>query len=129
MNDAIANSFTEMSPVEYAKTVWWDMYKDAHGRRPRGVCTEGWTVERFDIELDYLQVLCQFNDKARMEEELIAATEFEALVASEMTKFGSRDEVIRMMMIRSESIGDPEYFCYKVGLPYGYFKQEFRQAA
>jgi hypothetical protein len=36
------------------QAMYWDMYKDAYGVRPRGVDTSSWTVEDFEEQFKML---------------------------------------------------------------------------
>ena len=54
-------SWEEMTALEQAQCVFWDMYKDAHGVRPRGVDTSTWTLEQFEAEFEYLQKTINAN--------------------------------------------------------------------
>ena len=43
-------SWEEMSALEQAQCIYWDMYKDAYGVRPRWIDTTQWTLEVFEAE-------------------------------------------------------------------------------
>ena len=47
-------SWQEMSDLEQAHCMFWDMYKDAYGFRPRSVDTSTWTLEDFQSEFEVL---------------------------------------------------------------------------
>jgi hypothetical protein len=49
-------SWEELSQLEQAQSIYWDMYKDAYGVRPRGVDTSTWTLEQFEDEFEGLGV-------------------------------------------------------------------------
>mgnify|MGYP003338848960 CR=1 FL=1 len=48
-------TWEEMSVLEQYACTYWDMYKDAHGVRPRGIDTSSWTEQDFEREFEYLQ--------------------------------------------------------------------------
>jgi hypothetical protein len=47
-------TWEELSPLEQARELWWDMYKDANGFRPRGIDTSAWTLDDFNKEFEFL---------------------------------------------------------------------------
>ena len=57
-----------------AEAVYWDLYKDAYGIRPRGIDTSSWTRQQFDEELARLEQVIFENYKVRQAEELKAIT-------------------------------------------------------
>lgn len=50
------SSWDNMSELEQLSCIYWDLYKDAYGVRPRFVDTSEWTVEQFRAEL---KVICE----------------------------------------------------------------------
>ena len=46
---------TTMTKIEQLYSIFWDMYKDAHGVRPRGINTDSWTESQFNKEIDALE--------------------------------------------------------------------------
>ena len=48
-------TWEQMSDLEQAQSIFWDMYKDAHGIRPRGIDTSTWTLADFQLEFASLQ--------------------------------------------------------------------------
>ena len=61
-------TWEEMSVLEQYACTYWDMYKDAHGVRPRGIDTSSWTEQDFEREFEYLQQVIDQEYKARREE-------------------------------------------------------------
>jgi len=118
-------SWEEYTPLEQAARIWWDMYKDAHGVRPRGTDTSSWTLEQFESEMSYLQGVIQRNEAQRVIEEDAAIQDFEARV-SKIIALGAKDRAMAIRWIHEAegSDGDDEYLCYRVGVPYGYIKSE-----
>lgn len=117
-------SWEEMSDLERAQCQFWDMYKDAHGVRPRGVDTSAWTLEDFDREFEYLAKVIDAEETQRLSDEAEAVKKFEQHVINTMC-MGARDRetALRWIMDASQADGDWEYFCFLNGLPYGYFKE------
>ena len=117
-------SWEEMSPIEQAQCMYWDMYKDAYGVRPRGIDTSAWTLEEFESEFKTLGVVIEREEIARKEAETEATDKFEQHVTNTIC-MGAKDRAtaLRWIMDASQADGDWEYFCFLNGLPYGYFKE------
>lgn len=116
-------SWEEMSALEQAQCIYWDMYKDAHGVRPRGIDTSAWTLADFENEFASLGSVIQREEELRKESEAAAIVRFEARVQS-IIETGAKDRAMALRWIHEaeDSNGDDEYLCYCVGLPYGYFR-------
>ena len=115
-------TWEEMSDLEQAAATWWDLYKDVHGVRPRGIDTSDWSLESFNLRINALSAELEENMEAERAEQAKAAAKFEEKVQSVMRSGNSRQDVIKMMM-DSQGTDDFEYFCYIMGLPYGYFSR------
>ena len=115
-------SWEEMSPLEQAQCIHWDMYKDAYGCRPRGIDTSAWTLEEFEAEFKTLGAVIEREEIARKEAEAEAIVQFEDRVTNLMHTGTNRTRVIAWLMDAEGANGDYEYFCFTQGLPYGYFK-------
>lgn len=117
-------SWEEMTALEQAQCMFWDMYKDAHGFRPRGIDTSSWTLNDFEAEFESLQKTINANFELEKAEQAEAVKKFEQHVVNTMC-MGARDRetALRWIMDASEADGDWEYFCYLNGLPYGYFNK------
>ena len=113
-----------MTRREELECIFWDMYKDAHGVRPRGVDTAAWDEATFEAEFDYLQDLIGRNEQERRIAEHEAAHAFEMRVLS-ILACGAKDRAMALRWIHEAegSNGDDEFLCYLVGLPYGYFRK------
>jgi hypothetical protein len=116
-------SWEEMSPIEQAQCIYWDMYKDAYGVRPRGVDTSGWSLEYFEQEFKHLAQIIEMEEIARKKAEAEAIVRFEDRVLNLMHTGTNRARVIAWLMDAEGANGDYEYFCFTQGLPYGYFKE------
>jgi hypothetical protein len=116
-------SWEEMSELEQAQCMFWDMYKDAHGVRPRGIDTSTWTLKDFHKEFEYLGRVIEQEEVQRLTAEAEAVKKFEQHVTNTIC-MGARDRetALEWIMQASNANGDWEYLCYDLGLPYHYFK-------
>ena len=114
-----------MTRREELECIFWDMYKDAYGVRPRGIDTSAWDEATFEAEFNYLQDLIAKNEQERKISEQEAAHDFEMRVLS-LLQTGAKDREMALRWIHEAegSNGDEEYLCFLVGLPYGYFRKE-----
>ena len=117
-------TWEQMSDLEQAQCIYWDMYKDAHGIRPRGIDTSTWTLEQFQQEFEYLGRVIADNENQRKVFEADAIEKFEKHVTDTIC-MGARDRetALRWIMDASNANGDWEYLCYDLGLPYQYFRK------
>ena len=117
-------SWEELSQLEQAQSIYWDMYKDAYGVRPRGVDTSTWTLEQFEDEFEGLGVAIEAGEKVRVQAEQHAIFSFEKRI-SDLMLSGARDRATAMRWIHEAegTMGDDEYLCYTLGLPYMYFRK------
>jgi hypothetical protein len=118
-------SWEEMTVLEQMACQYWDMYKDAHGIRPRGIDTTAWTEEDFMKEFEYLGNLITQQEEARVEAEHMASVKFEQRVLNLMC-MGAEDRATAVRWIHEAegTGGDDEYLCWTLGLPYSYFRRE-----
>jgi len=117
-------SWEELSELEQARELYWDMYKDAYGVRPRGVDTSTWTLEQFDAEFEGLGVAIEQEDIARKAAETVVQHDFEMRVLS-LLQTGAKNRAMALRWIHEAegSNGDDEYLCFLLGLSYGYFRK------
>jgi len=117
-------TWEEMSDLEQAQCQYWDMYKDAYGVRPRGINTSTWTLEDFHTEFAELGAVINREEANRKESEQTAAHEFEMRIQSILV-CGAKDRAMALRWIHEAegSMGDDEFLCYLVGLPYQYFRK------
>jgi len=117
-------AWEELTQLEQARELYWDMYKDAYGVRPRGVDTSPWTLEQFEAEFEGLGVAIEQEDIARKAAEAVAQHDFEMRVLS-LLQTGAKDRTMALRWIHEAegSNGDDEYLCFLLGLPYSYFKK------
>lgn len=116
-------SWEDMTDLEQAQCTYWDMYKDAHGHRPRGVDTSTWTLADFEAEFASLATAIEQAEVERKAAEAEAIVAFEDRVLNLMHTGTCRERVIAWLMDAEGANGDVDYFCFCVGLPYGYFRK------
>ena len=117
-------SWEELTQLEQARELYWDMYKDAYGVRPRGIDTSTWTLEQFEAEFEGLGVAIEREETARKAAEAEAIDKFERHVVNTICMgAGNRETALRWIMDASNANGDWEYLCYDLGLPYQYFRK------
>lgn len=114
----------EMTRTEELQSIYWDMYKDAHGFRPRHVDTFHWTEEMFLAEFEALELAIRQEELQRAFSEGKASARFEARVDDLMAN-GAKDAetAIRWIMDAEGANGDTEFAEYLLGLPYGYISK------
>lgn len=120
-------TWEEMTELEQAQATFWDMYKDAHGFRPRHIDTSTWTLEQFDREFAELAEVMKANEIQQGIEEAIAVEKFERRVA-EMLSIGAKDVAMAMRWIHEaeDTQGDNDYLAWTLGLPYRYFSKQLQ---
>ena len=115
-------SWEEMTTLEQYACIYWDMYKDAFGIRPRGIDTSSWTEADYLAEFKQLEEIIEREEIARKAAEAEAVKKFEQHVTNTMCMgAGTREVALRWIMEASSANGDWEYLCYDLGLPYRYF--------
>jgi len=117
-------TWEQMSDLEQAQCIYWDMYKDAHGVRPRGIDTSTWTMQDFQLEFASLQEVIVREEANRQVAEKESVAKFEQHVTNTIC-MGARDRetALRWIMDASNANGEWEYLCYDLGLPYHYFRK------
>ena len=109
-------TWEQMTALEQAQCIYWDMYKDAYGVRPRGIDTTAWTLEDFEKEFKHLGQVIEMEEQARLVAEAEAVRQFEDTVESVIQAgAGDRETALRWIMESSEAGGDWEYFCFLRG--------------
>ena len=115
-------SWEEMTPLERAHETYSDMYKDAHGFRPRNDVS-AWTLEDFEQEFEDLGRIINADMEREAAEQEQAVNDFEDRVRDTIaTGAGDRETAIRWIDTAEDAGGDREYLCFLLNLPYGYFK-------
>jgi hypothetical protein len=118
------SNWNDLTPLEQAQSIYWDMYKDAYGVRPRGVDTSGWTLEVFETEFQVLGNAIERENAQQQVAQEKSAHELELRIQNlMMTGAKDRDMAISWIMQAEGADGDFDYLCFLVGVPYGYFKK------
>ena len=117
-------SWDELSKLEQARETYWDMHKDAYGVRPRCIDTSTWTIEDFEAEFVILGQAIAEAEIERKSSEENATVVFEQRVQS-LIQLGAKDRATALRWIHEaeDTMGDDEYLCYTLGLPYQYFRK------
>ena len=117
-------SWDELSHLEQAREIYWDMYKDAYGFRPRGIDTSSWTLDQFEAEFVVLGQAIEAAEKARVASEQHSVFSFEKRI-SDLMYSGAKDRATAMRWIHEaeDTNGDDDYLAYTLGLPYQYFRK------
>ena len=115
-------SWEELTTLEQYSSIYWDMYKDAFGIRPRGIDTSAWTEADFQAEFKELGEVIDREEKIRVAAQENAMFSFEKRV-DDLIYSGAKDRATAMRWIHEAegTMGDDEYLCYTLGLPYMYF--------
>lgn len=116
----------DMTRAEELQNIYSDMYKDAHGFRPRHVDTFHWTEEMFSEEFAALELVIRQEELKRAFNEGQAIERFEARV-DDLVIAGAhnRATAIRWIMEAEGAAGDPDFAEYLLGVPYGYISKNF----
>jgi len=117
-------SWEELTTLEQYSSIYWDMYKDAFGIRPRGIDTSAWTDADFQAEFKELGEIIDREEKIRVAAQENAMFSFEKRV-DDLIYSGAKDRATAMRWIHEAegTMGDDEYLCYTLGLPYMYFRK------
>ena len=122
MTEATFPSWDDMTDLQQAQCMFWDMYKDAHGFRPRGVDTSAWTLEDFGREFDFLGRVIEQQEQERILKEQQAIVQFERRL-QELMKLGAtdREDAIRWCM-DADDARDLEDLAWRNELPWNYLR-------
>jgi hypothetical protein len=117
------NETTEMTRHEELACLFWDLYKDAHGFRPRHIDTSAMTEEDLVAELEALGSIVERQEAARIESEKEAAVRFEARIL-DLVRIGAGDRATALRWIHEAegTQGDDDYLAYQLGLSWCYFR-------
>lgn len=117
-------SWEELSRKEQLASEHYDFYKEVHGIRPRWMNYDAMSEQDLEEELASLAEEAKRVFAERDAEEQEAIARFEGKVAGLCKEMGKdRETIIRWMWDAQEVNGDWDYWCYNLGVPYGYFKE------
>jgi uncharacterized protein YerC len=121
-SNTLEHTMETLTRIEELQSIFWDMYKDAHGFRPRHIRLDLCTEAEIEADLDRLQVIIADNELLRKAAEEKAAHAFEMRIQSVLA-CGAKDREMALRWIHEAegSNGDDEFLCYLMGLPYRYF--------
>lgn len=116
-------TWEEMDEIEQLQLIFWDMYKDAYGVRPRHIDTTDWNKDMFLTQFETLGKRIDEDNARMILDQQQAAFDFEMRMQS-LQSCGAKDRAMALRWVHEAegSDGDDEYLCYLIGLPYGYFK-------
>ena len=117
-------TWNELSRKEQLESIFWDAYKDAYGFRPRGHNISAMTEQQLECEISELTQIIERNQKQEELEQQEAIIRFEKRVEKTIALGAkNREDAIRWIHDAEDTSGDDEYLCYRLGLPYTYFKE------
>jgi len=121
-SNTLEHTMETLTRQEELHSIYWDMYKDAYGIRPRHIRLDLCTEAEIEADLDLLQVIIADNELLRKAAEEKAAHAFEMRIQS-ILACGAQDREMALRWIHEAegSNGDDEFLCYLMGLPYRYF--------
>ena len=118
-----ATKWNQMSDLEQASAIWWDLYKDVHGVRPRGVDTSNWTLEGFNAQINALSTALEEQMEEERQNQTLAIQRFESRVQDTvLAGAGNRETAIQWIMRDSGMGEDQEYIEFRFNLPFGYLR-------
>lgn len=105
----------------------WDMYKDAHGVRPRGVNFDAMSEQDLEEMIAHLQTSIDVQIQTKRAAEADAIALFEQSITT-LINSGAPDRQSAIRWLRTayddiRIIEDDSYFEYEYGLPFDYLKQ------
>jgi hypothetical protein len=110
-------TWEQLSEKEQLESIYCDMHKDVYGAKARWY--RAGTVEQARADVARLEAEAEAQHKRDMECQQEAITAFEELAKS----YGGVATAKRWQHQAYGTDGDDEYLCYRLGLPYGYFKK------
>jgi hypothetical protein len=118
-----ATKWDQMSDLEQASAIWWDLYKDVHGVRPRGVDTSNWTLEGFNAQINALSTALEEQMEEERQNQTLAIQRFESRVQDTiLAGAGNRETAVQWIMRDSGMGDDQEYIEFRFNLPFGYLR-------
>ena len=118
-----ATKWDQMSDLEQASAIWWDLYKDVHGVRPRGVDTSNWTLEGFNAQIQALSTALDEQMEEERQNQTLAIQRFESRVQDTvLAGAGNRETAIQWIMRDSGMGEDQEYIEFRFNRPFGYLR-------
>lgn len=123
----MTKSWEELTEQEQLASTHYDLFKDVHGFRPRFLNYDGMSVDELRADIDSLCKQLAINEAEDQRREAEAVRDFEELVELTIrTGAHTRENAIRWLFEAENDpyiFSDPDHYCYRHGLPYGYFKK------
>lgn len=119
-------SWNEMSKKEQLAASHYDFYKSVFGVRPRWMNYDDMSEQDLEKAMEELAVQAEVQEKADAERERKAISGFEVRVMDSMNVLGAKSRKQAIEWIRQAEgceNQDDDYFCFVMGLPYGYVKE------
>ena len=113
----------EYTKLEELQSTYSDIHKDVYGTRPRHDTTEDWNSESY-LESAIADLVIRLDEvvKQEKEDQKQAIARFENQIERMRRRRIDRATALGWVHDAEGTDGDNEYLCYKLGLPYGYFK-------
>jgi hypothetical protein len=112
--------WNELTQLEQLDCIYWDVYKEAHGIRPRWIDTSTWTVEQFEREI---QELSDIADRANAQRNADELAEFENVKARihQLQEIHGFDwnQAVNWIDQEMGTNGDISFLEFELGIPYG----------
>lgn len=100
---------------------FYDIYKEAHGFRPKHIDISKMSKDNLISEINYLQSVVEENEIEDSKREKIAIENFNALIEKTiLIGANNRETAIRWLAESSDCANDLDFLCYQHGLPYQY---------
>lgn len=112
----------------FSEELYSDLHKDALGFRPKAAEWLSWKSMSDDEKQAHWDVLIRTmeeDEKQREIDEANMLATVETRIAREIAAGATRREAIDRLMTEQDALGDPDFLCFKLGIPYGTFRQDF----
>lgn len=104
-----------------------DLHKDVYGFRPRNVFSEEQINDAIFLqaEIARLEVKLGVVMGEEAKQEALVVREMNEKIANIMQEKGvsKKEAMIQILSVQDYYLEDPDFYCYGVGLPYGFFKE------
>ena len=118
-------TWEQMSHKEQLEAIYWDLYKDVNGIRPRHLNLSAMTVEELEADLKRMETELAVQEMERHDAEAKAAHDFETRVQILLSAGASdRATALRWIHEAENTGGDDDYLAYTLGLSYQYFAKQ-----
>lgn len=121
-----------MSDYTYSDELYSDLHKDALGFRPAEAAWRRWQAMAPDEKQAHwvcLQTTMAENETQRVRDEAENLIVIEKTIAERMTGGKTRQDVVAELMVEHDANNDPDFLCWKLGVPYGSFSEPKAEAS